>query len=135
MNAKQILKKAGLSWVGVQKTPSGDLILFNDPITETTLAIKIESFNEDAVEAKIKSSRTDFLKSTLKEDEKMFKKGDYVRRRGGQLSDLEAKVIIPVVSIKTLEDKYVSGFVGVRFQDGEAIYNYPVEALELVKED
>ncbi len=60
--ARSMVKQAGGVYVGIQKAlvPHDDLILFNDPVTETTVAVRISIASVSVIKAKLLRSRMMF---------------------------------------------------------------------------
>ena len=59
---KSMVKQAGGVYVGIQKAlcPKDDLILFNDPITETTIAVKANIASVNVIRAELLRRRMIF---------------------------------------------------------------------------
>ena len=67
--AKSMVTQAGGSYVGIQRVEGGvDLILFNDPITETTVSVKTNIASVPLIRAKMLRSRINFTQTkTIKQ--------------------------------------------------------------------
>ncbi len=51
---KSIVEKAGAKWVGIQPVPKGESqVLFNDPVTKSTLALPLSKVTPEAVKARL----------------------------------------------------------------------------------
>jgi len=58
---KRIVKRNGGIYIGIQKNPYGeDLILFNDPLTGSTLGLKVSVVTGDSIQRKIREVRKMF---------------------------------------------------------------------------
>jgi len=59
---KEMVKQADASYKGIQKgfKSGDDLVLFNDPVTETTLALPIEGITPNSIRAKLWKRRREF---------------------------------------------------------------------------
>jgi hypothetical protein len=62
---KEVCKDAGVEYVGIQEVskPGEQLVLFNDPITGTTLTVKTKEFTNPRVQAKIAVHRKKYGKN------------------------------------------------------------------------
>lgn len=58
--ARSMVEQAGGAYVGIQKACPVDLILFNDPETETTIAVRANIASVSMVKAKLLRSRMAF---------------------------------------------------------------------------
>jgi uncharacterized protein with GYD domain len=64
--ARSMVEQAGGAYVGIQRDPGGvDLILFNDPETESTIACKVNIASVGMVRAKLLKSRLMFHNAKL----------------------------------------------------------------------
>lgn len=63
--ARSMVKQAGGIYIGVQQTPKeeSDLILFNDPVTESTVSVKVNIASVSLIRAKMLRSRMNFIQA------------------------------------------------------------------------
>ena len=57
---KNICVDAGVKYEGIQEGKSGQLVLFTDLLTKTTLAVDKEGFSNPKVQARVTQSRKDY---------------------------------------------------------------------------
>lgn len=57
---KKICSDAGVKYEGLQEGKNGQLVLFTDTLTGTTLAVDKEKFSNPVVQAKVARSRKDY---------------------------------------------------------------------------
>jgi len=60
VHLRSTVEQAGAGWVGIQDGKRELLVLFNDPISHNTIALRVEDVSAAAVRAKIQESREQF---------------------------------------------------------------------------
>jgi len=56
----RLIAEQGAKFCGIQESPRGRLILFNDPVSGTTMALAEPEFSAEALELRIVASRRAF---------------------------------------------------------------------------
>jgi hypothetical protein len=58
--SKRIIKRAGGQWLGLLESHTGDLVLFRDPVTGSTVAVKEDALTIDAAIQRLRETRAAF---------------------------------------------------------------------------
>jgi hypothetical protein len=58
--AQRIIELSGAQWIGVQQTDEGPLVLFRDPVTESTLALFEQGLTLAAVQERMLAAHAQF---------------------------------------------------------------------------
>ena len=90
---EEIIKKAGGEYRGIQKSSTGpDLVMFDDPKTRSTLAIKTDEVTPEGVKRIIEESRAKFTKREIP--------GEEIRQRPRTISQARREVETQSKAIK-----------------------------------